>query len=187
MFDLSRRPVASLFLAAMLAVSPALAGSAGMPNAESIVMLIRSSLLTLNDALLTGNFTVLRDISAPGFREANSAAHLSQSFSDLTRRGIDLSAVATMAPELTEALIDPKINMLRVKGTFPDQPLQIDFELLFQPVAGYWRLFGLSVQPKDAAGAKATATTAPRGSAGEPGAKTTPANPTRGKESDSKK
>ena len=36
-----------------------------MPDAEKIVLLLRTSILTLNDALQTGNFTVLRDMGAP--------------------------------------------------------------------------------------------------------------------------
>lgn len=119
-----------------------------MPDAEKIVVLIRTAVLTLNDAVQTGNFTVLRDIAAPGFREANTAARLSQVFSNLAGLDLDLSGIATMAPQLAETpVIDPKTNMLRVKGWFPAQPMQINFGLLFQPIAGKWRLFGLSVNP----------------------------------------
>ena len=119
-----------------------------MPDAEKIVVLIRTAVLTLNDAVQTGNFTVLRDIAAPGFREANTAARLSQVFSNLAGLDLDLSDIATMAPQLAETpVIDPKTNMLKVKGWFPAQPMQINFGLLFQPIAGKWRLFGLSVNP----------------------------------------
>ena len=119
-----------------------------MPDAEKIVLLVRVALITLNDALQTGNFTVLRDIGAPGFREANTAARLSQSFSDLAAKGADLSAVTIIAPQLTEApALDQAKGMLHLKGYFPGQPVQINFEMLFQAVDGRWRLFGLSVQP----------------------------------------
>jgi len=119
-----------------------------MPDAEKIVLLLRTTLLTLNDALQTGNFTVLRDVGAPGFREANSAARLSQSFADLASKGIDLSAVSTITPKLTEApALDQQKGMLHLKGNFPGQPVQINFEMLYQAVEGRWRLFGLSVQP----------------------------------------
>ena len=30
-------------------------------------------------------------------------------------------------------------------GFFPSVPLQVNFELMFAPVAGKWRLFGISV------------------------------------------
>lgn len=60
-----------------------------MPDAQKIVLLLRSTLLTLNDAIQTGNFTVLRDVGVPGFRDANSPARLSQAFSNLTNQGVD--------------------------------------------------------------------------------------------------
>jgi len=119
-----------------------------MPDAEKIVLLLRTTLLTLNDAIDTGNFTVLRDRGAPGFREADSAARLSQSFSDLASKGIDLSVVSILAPQLTEPpALNQQNGMLRLKGYFPSQPMQINFEMLYQAVNGRWRLFGLSVQP----------------------------------------
>src|SRR5262249_11875939 len=101
---------------------------------------------TLNDALQTGNFTVLRDMGAPGFREANSAGKLAQIFAPLASQGIDLSAVTYLAPQLTEMpTIDPQRQMLHLKGYFPGQPLQVNFETLYEPGAGRWRVFGLSV------------------------------------------
>ncbi len=88
-----------------------------MPDAEKIVLLLRVAMVTLNDALQTGNFTVLRDMGAPGFREANTAARLSQSFSDLAAKGIDLSSVTIIAPQLTDPPgLDQANNMLRLKG-----------------------------------------------------------------------
>ena len=129
-----------------------------MPDAEKIVLLLRTSLLTLSDAIQTGNFTVLRDIGAPGFREANTAARLSQSFSDLASKGVDLSAVSIIAPQLSEPPgLDQQKGMLRLKGYFPGQPVQINFEMLFQAVNGRWRLFGLSVQPGPPASPSASA------------------------------
>ncbi len=153
-------------LAAIIAVFMALGGEArgqavtipvqgtapapqvAMPNAEKIVLLLRGTLLTLNDAIQTGNFTVLRDRGAPGFRDANSAGRLAQIFSDLTAKGIDLSVVTVVTPQLNEPPgLDQQNGMLRLKGYFPGKPVQIDFEVLYQAVGGQWRLFGLSVQP----------------------------------------
>jgi hypothetical protein len=119
-----------------------------MPDAEKVVLLLRGTLNTLNDALQTGNFTVLRDMGAPGFRDANTAARLSQSFSDLASKGVDLSVVSIVAPQLTDPpALDQAKGLLRLKGYFPSQPVQINFEMLYQAVGGRWRLFGLSVQP----------------------------------------
>jgi hypothetical protein len=91
---------------------------------------------------------VLRDMGAPGFRDANTAARLSQSFADLASKNVDLSAVSIIAPQVSEPpALDQAKGMLHLKGYFPGQPVQINFEMLYQAVDGRWRLFGLSVQP----------------------------------------
>jgi hypothetical protein len=116
-----------------------------VPPAETLVLLIRMSLLTLNDALQTGNYTVLRDRGSPAFREANSAAKLARIFSQLESKGIDLALVTIRAPQLTEAAVTDPGQRLRVKGFFPGQPTQLDFDLAYEPVNGHWQLFGISV------------------------------------------
>jgi hypothetical protein len=137
-----------------------------MPDAEKIVLLLRTSLLTLNDALQTGNFTVLRDMGAPGFRDANTAAHLSQSFSDLAAKKVDLSVVSIIAPQLSEPpALDQAKGMLHLKGYFPGEPVQINFEMLYQAVDARWRLFGLSVQPGPPTPAPAAKATDPASTA----------------------
>jgi hypothetical protein len=129
-------------------VPPPPAPQVVMPDADKIVLLLRNTLITLNDAIQTGNFTVMRDKSAPGFREANSAARLGQIFSDLARSGADLSVVSVITPQLTETpVLDQAKGMLNIKGYFPTGQQQINFEMLYQSVDGRWRLFGLSVQP----------------------------------------
>jgi hypothetical protein len=91
---------------------------------------------------------VLRDRGAPGFRNANSAARLGQAFSDLASRGVDLSVVSVVSPQLSEApTLDQAQGTLHLKGYFPGNPVHVDFEVLYQSVGGRWRLFGLSVQP----------------------------------------
>jgi hypothetical protein len=112
---------------------------------EQALYLIRSTLLTLNDANRTGNYTVLRDLASPDFQNKNTAADLSDSFADLRRRHFDLFSVALAAPQLAAAPTLDGNGMLRLTGFFPTRPQQINFDLLFQNVAGQWRLFGISV------------------------------------------
>lgn len=107
--------------------------------------LIRSTLLTLNDANHSGNYTVLRDLAAPAFQAKNTPADLSQSFANLRGRKFDLYAAALIAPKLSAPPRRERNGLLRLTGHFPTRPLQINFDLLFQEVDRRWRLFGLSV------------------------------------------
>jgi hypothetical protein len=112
---------------------------------EQALYLIRSTLLTLNDANRSGNYSVLRDLAAPDFQAKNTAADLAQSFADLRHRNFDLFSVALAAPQLTNRPALDGSGMLRLTGLFPTRPLQINFDLLFQNVGGQWRLIGVAV------------------------------------------
>jgi hypothetical protein len=111
---------------------------------NGVIILIRSTLLALDQANKTGNYTVLRDLGAPGF-QANSDARLAEIFAAERRDKLDLSGVAVLDPQLT---VLPEIEpngMMRMAGFFPSVPTQVTFELLFQAVDGQWRPFGISV------------------------------------------
>jgi len=111
---------------------------------NGVIILIRSSLLALDQANKTGNYTVLRDIGAPGF-QSNTAARLGEIFAKLRSDNLDLSGVAVIDPQLN---VLPQIEaggLMHMAGFFPSVPTQVNFELSFAPVNGQWRLFGISV------------------------------------------
>jgi hypothetical protein len=111
---------------------------------NGVLILIRSTLLALDQANKTGNYTVLRDLGAPGF-QVNSAARLAEIFARLRADKLDLSGVAVIDPQLG---LLPQIEangLLHMSGLFPSVPSQVNFDLAFAPVDGQWRLFGVSV------------------------------------------
>jgi hypothetical protein len=126
-----------------------------IPSADIVVILIRSTLLSLNDALRTGNYTVLRDLASPSFREANNAGQLHQVFSGLSAQRIDLSAVAILAPKLPQPPSIDQDKRLHIAGYFPGEPVRLDFGLVYEAVASQWRLFGISVNPAKSVSADA--------------------------------
>ncbi len=134
-----------------VAAKPAAARpSAQTPIAGQVEFLTRSVLLTLNDANRTGNYTVLRDVSAPSFRERNSAADLAQIFSELRRARLDLGVAAVMSPELDGAPSLEAERRLRLKGSYPTAPNRIVFDLVFEAVGGHWLLHGISMSTRPA-------------------------------------
>lgn len=110
---------------------------------NGVLMLLRSSIMALDHANKTGNYTVLRDIGAPAFQR-NSAARLAEIFASHRAQQLDLGGVLVLEPQLT---IMPRIenNMLRMAGFFPSVPSQVRFNLLFAPVDRQWRLYGISL------------------------------------------
>jgi hypothetical protein len=117
----------------------------GVPDDLKLIILIRTALIALNQANLTGNYSVLRDIAAPSFQQANNPARLGEIFADLRVRKIDLSPITAIDPKLARAAFVNDQGMLRITGFFLTKPEQVNFDLAFQPVDGQWRLFGISV------------------------------------------
>jgi hypothetical protein len=111
---------------------------------NGVIMLVRSTLLALDQANKTGNYTVLRDLGAPGF-QSNTAARLAEIFAKLRNDNLDLAGVAVIDPQLS---LLPQIEgngLMHMTGFFPSAPAQVNFDLSFAPVNGQWRLFGISV------------------------------------------
>jgi hypothetical protein len=98
----------------------------------------------------SGNYAVLRDLAAPDFQARNTAADLSQSFSDLRRRNFDLYGAALLPPQLTALPALDQRGLLHLAGYIPTRPQQINFDLLFANVANQWRLFGIAINTPDA-------------------------------------
>ena len=142
--------LARLLAAILLASSPALAETpAKRPpvvqiDRNGLLILLRSTLLALDQANKTGNYSVLRDLAAPGFASANNPARLAEVFANLRRDKVDLSGVIVIEPQLTVMPELTQNGMLHFAGFFPSVPQQINFEMLYAPVDGQWRLFGLS-------------------------------------------
>ncbi|MDP3554057.1 hypothetical protein [Methylocystis sp.] len=127
--------------------SPARPAQAPKPadiDKNGVLILIRSTLLALDQANKTGNYTVLRDLSAPGF-QTNTAARLGEIFASQRKDNLDLSGVAVLEPQLSMLPQIESTGMMHMAGFFPSVPTQIRFELLYAPVQGQWKLFGLSV------------------------------------------
>lgn len=109
------------------------------------LILIRSTLIALDQANKTGNYTVLRDLGAPGFQAANTPARLAEIFAKERSAKLDLSGVVVLEPQLNQLPEIDSNGMMRMTGFFPSVPTQIKFDLLYAPVGGQWRLFGIAV------------------------------------------
>jgi len=155
-----------------------------------LVGLIKSTIMALQHANQTGNYSVLRDLGTPVFRERFDQAQLTAVFYNLRSRGINftpilfLPANLTKQPEMTEG------NELHVVGDFQTQPLRIQYDLLFLQIDGVWRINGMAVdavpvQASANANASAAVTAPVPSSTGSVG-QTQPAKPTANNASEKK-
>lgn len=147
------------------APAPAADTAGKVPEPARLVTLIRSTVIALNQANLTGNYSVLRDIGAPGFSEANDLVELAAIFNELRRRGLDLSPVAVIDPKLFKDAAIDKDGYLRLTGFFPSRPEQVNFDLAYKLTDDRWRLFGIGLNTSVEVPADAAAAATPQGEA----------------------
>lgn len=157
-----QRRAAAFALANLLALAFARIGNAQSPvpaapaaatprprpaqiDKNSALILIRTTLVALQQANQTSNYSVLHAISAPGFQNVNSPERLSQIFANLRGKGFDLSGVVVLEPQLSVLPEVYENGVMRMAGFFPSVPMQVYFDLQFVPVQGQWRLLAIGV------------------------------------------
>ena len=128
-----------------------------VPGSLELAKLVWTTMAAIDHANQSGNYSVLRDISAPGFQLNNDAAKLAQIFSGVRATGIDLSNTLLLAPTYTAP---PAITngVMRVQGYFGLRPTAVAFDLYYQWAGGRWRLFGVSINPRSIASIQPTPT-----------------------------
>jgi hypothetical protein len=126
-------------------------------SGEQAVYLVRSTLVTVNDANRSGNYSVLHDLATPDFQAKNTPADLAVGFLNLRRRNIDLFALSLSPPEFTAApALDPQ-GVLRLTGFFPALAQRLNFDLFYRVVNGQWKLDGIALAVPDAPAPQAQA------------------------------
>lgn len=119
-----------------------------VPDPYKINMLIRTTLIALNQANQTGNYSVLRDLGAPEFQAMNSDARLAEIFGGLRQRNLDLSPVLFFNPTLLRNPAVQDNGILRMTGFLDTKPQRVLFDMGFQWVGGDWRLAAIVVDIK---------------------------------------
>lgn len=116
-----------------------------MPSPLVQEVLIKSVLVTLNDAVAADNFTVLHAKISKPFRDQFPPERLRAVFRDLVEKHAVFDAiVASPAIPEEDAKIDDK-GVLRLKGRFDTSPKKVKYQLGFIPSDGQWKLSGISI------------------------------------------
>jgi hypothetical protein len=115
-----------------------------VPAPEAMIIMIRSSLLALSQANQTNNYAVLNALGSDSFRTTNTPARLGELFASFRSNNIDLAPVTLVNPILSQQPIIAN-GKLRMVGYFPTQPMQVNFDLQYEPTSAGWKLFGIAV------------------------------------------
>ena len=133
--------------AVMLFAAPA-ANAVTLPTDTEQEILIKATLMTFNDANLTGNYSVLFDKSSAPFRRQITAAKLSDAFKVFRDKKINMDSVVASEIDSSTPSMDGD-GVLQLKGRFKDDEKKIRFDLKFVKEDGVWRLLGINVNYKE--------------------------------------
>jgi len=140
----TRLAVAVLALA--LFGAPSSAQNVPSPMIQEII--IKASLLTFNDAILTGNYDVMNAKLAKPFREQFPPARLAEVFKTFHDQHANIDLIAAKAPISVQ---EPKVDdagKLTLKGYFDTTPNRLNYDLGYIMEDGEWKLVGINIDMK---------------------------------------
>lgn len=85
---------------------------------SQLATLIISTLVTLNDANFTGNYSLLREIASPNFQASNGSGRPSGIFTELRDWRFDFSPIILLQPKLVRTPSIDRSGRLRLTGYF---------------------------------------------------------------------
>ena len=116
---------------------------------NAVVMLLRGVIVGINQANFTNNYSVIWGMASPQLKSRMSPLDLSSAFSELRRKKIDLSPVINTSPKFANGTNTQSREQLRLRGFFPTRPLNVQFDLTFKAVNGFWLIDAISIAAVD--------------------------------------
>ena len=132
----------------VLAASPAFAQKP--PDAFTQEVLVKSTLLTFNDANVTGNYTVLHAKLSKPFRDVFPPERLKEVFKVFHEKRIDFDLIATKPPVASKPATVNDNGALTLQGYFDTTPSRVHYELEYIMSDGEWKPIRINVQLKSA-------------------------------------
>lgn len=141
--------VRMLLVTALMLVASLAQAQNKVPSDRALEALVKATLLTFNDANVTGNYEVFHAKLSKPFREQFPVERLARRFQDFNKKHIDFDIVAALKPAYDPSPAVDGDGKLLVKGYFPTEPLRVYFNLEFIPSDGEWKLISINVKVGD--------------------------------------
>jgi hypothetical protein len=131
-----------------IATSLSPAYSAEIPSDDDQDVLIRTTLMTFNDANMTGNYAVLFAKASKQFQAQLSVDQLSTAFEPFRRNELFFEDVVTADYDSYEKAMFDSEGALVLAGVFKTDDMQVKYKLRFVQNSKVWKLLGINVDAK---------------------------------------
>src|SRR5947208_3231003 len=110
-------------LALLMLLVPAAQAQNKVPSERMLEALVKASLMSFNDANVTGNYAVFHARLSRPFREQFPPERLKETFKEFSDKHIDIGVVSSFAPTYTVPAAIDGDGKLQVRGSFPTEPV----------------------------------------------------------------
>lgn len=117
-----------------------------VPSASEQEVLVKTSLLTFNDANLTGNYTVLNAKGSRPFRDQLGPEKLKSGFQGFVDKHIDISGIAAKPNVTDEAKIDDSGILILTGSITISDSFKVTYSLKYIQSDGEWKMIGINVK-----------------------------------------
>jgi hypothetical protein len=118
------------------------------PEGRVLEALVKTTLLSLNDAVVTGDYSVFHAKLSKPFRQQFTQDKIAQTFAPFAEKAVDIGIISAFTPTYGPAPSIDGEGRLLVKGYFPTEPSHCYFDLKFIQGEGNWKLVGINVNVK---------------------------------------
>lgn len=115
------------------------------PDEKRAASMVKVTLVTLNNAVQSKNFSVLWSQAAYAFRRKYTVVKLRHAFAPFIKQGVDLASALNLNPEWSAPPDVDAHGELRLSGWFRTQPRIVRFDLRYTHERGRWRLSMIDV------------------------------------------
>jgi hypothetical protein len=120
-----------------------------LPDENTLARLVWSTMVALDNANRTDNYSVLYQLGTVGFQRQNTPAKLNQSFANLRENRVDIGRAILSTPTYYQPPAILTDGTLRLRGGFDFRPNSIRFDLIYKNIGGGWRINAISVVQMD--------------------------------------
>ena len=136
-----------LFLmVAAASFAPAFAGD--MPSEDAQDVLVRTTLMTFNDANMTGNYAVMLAKSSQQFQAQVTPEKLATALEAFRTNKLFFESVVGEDYDSTEKPLIDKEGVLNLGGVLKSDDMQVTYKFRFVQNGSAWKLLGFNVDAK---------------------------------------
>ncbi len=119
-----------------------------MPSEDAQDVLVRTTLMTFNDANMTGNYAVLLAKASQQFQAQVTPEKLATALEAFRTNKLFFESIVGEDYESTEKPVIDKEGVLNLGGVLKSDEMQVTYKLRFVQNGSAWKLLGFNVDAK---------------------------------------